>query len=198
MLSFANFYAATMNYQNVLCLGDSQTFGARSYGCYPLHLASILTERTAYEWRTINHSVNGYTARDLWFLTNENIDGVVDTYQCCLLIGTNDVGNKTPVHLFKEYYRQILRTLRIKRYKAIYCGEIPPIHADGHVFFDRPSAELRLEYNAAIRQLIEETPQARFVPMKELPRSTYVDPVHFNEEGNILVAESFADIMVAR
>lgn len=187
-----------MNYQNVLCLGDSQTFGARTYGCYPLQLARILTERTAYEWRTINRSVNGYTARDLWFLANEQIDSIADTYQCCLLIGTNDVGNKTPPQLFKEYYRQIVRALRIKQYKAIYCGEIPPIHADGHVFFDRPSSELRLQYNGIIREAIEETHEARFVPMKDLPRTFYGDPVHFNEDGNRQVAESFADVMVTR
>ncbi len=187
-----------MNYQNVLCLGDSQTFGARSYGCYPLHLAKILTDRTAYEWRTINRSVNGYTARDLWFLTNENIDSISDTFQCCLLIGTNDVGNRTPIDIFQEYYRQILRTLRIKKYKTIYCGEIPPIHADGHVFFDRASAELRLKYNDIIRKLTQEVGAARFVPMKELPRSSYEDPVHFNENGNLEVAESFADVMVAQ
>jgi hypothetical protein len=25
-----------MNYQKIVCWGDSQTFGARSYGCYPI------------------------------------------------------------------------------------------------------------------------------------------------------------------
>jgi len=27
-----------MNYQRIACWGDSQTFGARTYGCYPLYL----------------------------------------------------------------------------------------------------------------------------------------------------------------
>jgi lysophospholipase L1-like esterase len=187
-----------MNYQNILCLGDSQTYGARTYGCYPLHLAKILTDRTAYEWRAINRSVNGYTARDLWFLVNENIDSIHDTFQCCLLIGANDVSKKTSLPLFEEYYRQILRSLRIKKYKAIYCGEIPPIHADGHVFFERASTDLRLEYNEVIRKLTEEVKEARFVVMRELPRSFYEDPVHFNEQGNVEVAESFAEVLVAR
>ncbi len=38
-----------MHYQNLLCIGDSQTFGARTYGCYPLYLAQILTEHTPYQ-----------------------------------------------------------------------------------------------------------------------------------------------------
>ena len=101
-----------MHYQNLLCLGDSQTFGARSYGCYPLYLAQTLSARTPYEWRAINRSQNGFTARDLWFKLNDEIDGIRDTYQACLLIGTNDVGNGTDPQLFAEYYRQILRALR--------------------------------------------------------------------------------------
>ena len=187
-----------MHYQNLLCLGDSQTFGARSYGCYPLHLAESLSQHTPYQWRTINRSVNGYTARDLWFLLNEQIDGVLDTYQACVLIGTNDVGNGTPVEVFEAYYRQILRCLAIKRYKAIYCGEIPPIHADGHVFFPRPTVERRRHYNEAIRRAVDACPQAVWVPMEGLDRDAYVDPVHFNEEGNRRVARAFHGAVVAR
>ena len=89
-----------MHYQNLLCIGDSQTFGARTYGCYQLYLAQTLTQQTPYQWRTINRSVNGYTARELWFLLNNEIEVISDTYQVCVLIGTNDVGHETPLDLF--------------------------------------------------------------------------------------------------
>lgn len=187
-----------MDYQNLLCLGDSQTFGARSYGCYPLYLAQALSRETPYAWRTVNRSVNGYTARDLWFLLNDQIDAIADTFQCCLLIGTNDVGNATPVELFEEYYRQILRTLAIKKYKAVYCGEIPPIHADGHVFFPRSTGDRRTLYNEAIRKAVAECGAAIWVPMEGLDRSCYADPVHFNEAGNAQVARCFGQAIVAR
>lgn len=112
-----------IHYQNMLCIGDSQTFGARSYGCYPLHLAQMLTQHTPYQWRTINRSVNGYTARNLWFKLNEEIDTIRDTYQSCVLIGTNDVGNHTPIDLFAEYYRQIIRALLIRGYRAVFVAK---------------------------------------------------------------------------
>lgn len=187
-----------MHYQNMLCLGDSQTFGARSYGCYPLYLAQELTRRTAYQWRTINRSVNGFTARDLWFMLNEQIDSVQDCYQACVLIGTNDVGNDIPRELFSEYYRQILRTLVIKGYKAIYCGEIPPIHADGHVFFSKSAAQSRDSYNDSIQLVCNEFAQAVVVATSSLDRSHYVDPVHFNEKGNQAVASAFAEAAIVR
>jgi lysophospholipase L1-like esterase len=189
---------AGLNYQNILCLGDSQTFGARTYGCYPLYLAESLTSKTPYCWRAINRSVNGYTARDLWFMLNVEIDTLSDVFQCCLLIGTNDVGNVTPVHLFKEYYRQIIRTLCIKNFKAVYCGEIPPIHPDGHVFFDKESARRREIYNEAIQQVVGENTTAIWVPLPGLDREAYEDPVHFNETGNQRVAVAFAEAIVRR
>ncbi|MBY0483114.1 SGNH/GDSL hydrolase family protein [Nitrosomonas sp.] len=187
-----------MHYQNLLCIGDSQTFGARTYGCYPLYLARILTEHTPYQWRTINRSVNGYTARDLWFLLNNEIEIVSDTYQACILIGTNDVGNETPLDLFEEYYRQIIRTFLIKKYKAVFCGEIPPIYPDGHIFFCKETAEKRNLYNAAIMKVTEENRNIVWVPFNELSRNCYVDSVHFNELGNRLVAESFTQAILAR
>ncbi|MCE7914491.1 MAG: SGNH/GDSL hydrolase family protein [Nitrosomonas sp. PRO4] len=187
-----------MHYQNLLCIGDSQTFGARTYGCYPLYLAQILTARTPYQWRAINRSVNGYTARDLWFLLNQDIETIGDTYQACVLIGTNDVGNETPIELFEEYYRQILRTLLIKRYKAIFCGEIPPIYPDGHIFFCKNTVELRDQYNNVIKALCAESKSTVWVPINDLNRACYVDPVHFNEQGNRLVAESFSIAILER
>lgn len=188
----------SMNYQNLLCVGDSQTFGARSYGCYPLHLARILCQRTPYQWRTINHSANGATARDLWFMANRAVERVADTYQACVLIGANDVGNESDLDLFAEYYRQILRAFFVKRYKAVYCGEIPPIHADGHAFFARVSDQARAQYNAALAAVVAEWPRAHLVRFAGLTRDAYEDPVHFNEEGNRRVAEAFAAAILER
>jgi lysophospholipase L1-like esterase len=102
------------------------------------------------------------------------------------------------LQLFQEYYRQIVRTLCIKKYKAIYCGEIPPIHPDGHAFFDKESAKRREGYNDAIQQVVGENTTAIWVPLSGLDREAYEDPVHFNETGNQRVANSFAEAIVRR
>jgi len=187
-----------MNYHNILCVGDSQTFGARTYGCYPLHLASILTEKSPYEWRAVNYSVNGHTARDLWFMLNQILDGVDDTCQACVLIGANDAGEGKDPALFEEYYRQVLRAFFVKRYKAVYCGEIPPIRPDGHVYFDRGTADRREMLNQVISKVVSEYPGARLVRFGELGADFFEDPVHFNEAGNRRVAEAFAEEILER
>ncbi len=185
-----------MNYQNILCVGDSQTFGARSYGCYPLYLAKLLSEKTPYEWRAINQSANGMTARDLWFHLNGIIDTIGDTFQACMLIGANDVGERTDTGLFEEYYRQILRTFSIKKYKAVFCGGIPPIHPGGHIFFTRESVSLRDVFNDVIRKVVAEFAKAHFVALDELDRECFEDPVHLNERGNAKVAELFSETIM--
>jgi lysophospholipase L1-like esterase len=187
-----------MNYQNLLCVGDSQTFGARSYGCYPLYLAKLLTERSAYAWRAISVSGKAYTARDLWFKLNVDLETIQDTRQACVLIGTNDVGENKDPDIFEEYYRQILRTFFIKKFKVVWCGEIPPIHADGHVYFDRGTQERRTICNARIERVASEFGEAKIVRFEGLDRNCYEDPVHFNEAGNRQVAEAFAQAIQAR
>lgn len=187
-----------MNHQNMLCLGDSQTFGARSYGRYPLHLGRILRVRTLYRWRVINRATNGHTARDLWFRLGYELDGIGDTFHACLLIGTNDVGEATPIDLFGEYYCQCLEALFIKGCRSVFCGEIPSIHADGHGFSSRERAASRHAYNDVCRTLVAGFPDAHWVEMGEIPRSCYEDPVQLNEAGNQWVTERFADAVIAR
>jgi lysophospholipase L1-like esterase len=187
-----------MNYQNLLCVGDSQTFGARSYGCYPLYLAKLLTERSPYEWRTINMSANGYTTRDLWFRLNVDLETVQNTRQACMIIGANDVGENKDPDIFEEYYRQILRLFLIKNFKIVWCGEIPPIHPDGHVYFDRGTQERRAICNARIERVTREAEHSRIVRFEGLDRSYYEDPVHLNEAGNRLLADAFAQAILAR
>jgi lysophospholipase L1-like esterase len=187
-----------MNYQNILCVGDSQTLGARSYGCYPLHLARMLTERSAYAWRAVPLATNGHTARDVWFRLGEELDRIQDTRQACLLIGTNDAGEGKPADLFEEYYRQILRAFFVKKYKVVWCGEVPPIHTDGHVYFDRRASDRRDRLNECIARVAAEFADVRVVRFEGLTLECYEDSVHFNEAGNRLVAEAFAHAILAR
>jgi lysophospholipase L1-like esterase len=185
-----------MDYQKIVCWGDSQTFGARSYGCYPLYLAKILNAETRYVWRAINLSTNGHTARDLWFRLAEDLATLRDVYQACVLIGTNDVGNASDPELFEEYYRQILTALKLGGLRVAYCGEIPPIWADGHAFFAGHTIARRDDYNARLRKAVDESGIGRLVSFPALTIDCYTDPVHLNEKGNAVLARSFADAIV--
>lgn len=186
-----------MNYQKIVCWGDSQTFGARSYGCYPLYLAKLLNAGTRYTWRAINFSTNGHTVRDLWFRLASELATLQDVYQACILIGANDVGRGSPLDLFEEYYQQVLEALRLSGVSVAYCGEIPPIWPDGHAFFPSHTALRRDDYNARIRRVVGESTSARLVEFSGLTVDCYTDPVHLNEKGNEVVARSFAEAIMS-
>ena len=185
-----------MDYQKIVCWGDSQTFGARSYGCYPLYLCKYLNEGTRYTWRAINFSTNGHTARDLWFRLTGELATLHDVYQACVLIGTNDVGRNSPLDLFEEYYRQILTSLELSGIRVAFCGEIPPIFPDGHAFFPADTAGKRAEYNERVFKVVEESRIGRLVKFPALTADCYTDPVHLNEKGNAALARAYADAIV--
>jgi lysophospholipase L1-like esterase len=186
-----------MNYQNLICLGDSLAFGARTYGCFPLLLGKRLTEQSSYQWRVMNVSRNGATARSLWFSLNDGTLRLDDVYLACLLIGTNDASADSPPDAFAEYYRQIIRTLVLQRFRAIFCGTIPPLHCDGHAFFPRAAEARRPLLNDRIRKLVAEFPQARLVDLEGVGPEHCVDPAHFNDLGNDVVAEAFCRAVLA-
>jgi lysophospholipase L1-like esterase len=186
-----------VNYQTIACWGDSQTFGARTYGCYPLHLARILNDQTRYTWQAINLSTNGHTVRNLWMRLAHDLAAISDVHQACVLIGANDVGNESPLDLFAEYYRQVLHALQIRRFRAVYCAEIPPIFADGHAFFSAESERRRGAYNEQIAAIVAATPVAKLVKLGDLGAECFCDPVHPSETGNVQIAERFARAIMA-
>jgi lysophospholipase L1-like esterase len=187
-----------LNYQKLVCWGDSQTFGARTYGCYPLYLVRSLNETTRYTWTASNLSRNGDTARDLWFRVTEEAGRLEDTYHACILIGTNDVANGTPLDLFTEYYGQIVSTLEINHIRNIYCGEIPQIHPDGHAFFPHSIVDDIGLYNNSIEAIVRSSSRASIVRFGEMDLSMFVDPVHLSEKGNAVLAAAFAKAIKER
>lgn len=185
-----------MDYQKIVCWGDSQTFGARSYGCYPVYLARILNGRTRYAWHALNFSTNGHTARDLWFRLAAELPLLHDVHRACILIGANDVANGSPLDLFEEYYRQILIALHLHGIRVAHCGEIPPLWPDGHAFFPRETKNRRDAYNQRIATVVRESQIANLVRFEALTAEDFTDPVHFTESGNQRVAEAFADAII--
>jgi lysophospholipase L1-like esterase len=183
-----------MNYQMVACYGDSLTFGARTYGCYPMYLSEILGGRTRYAWSVLNRGVNGHTARDLWFVVNDRVQMEPNRHAACVLIGTNDAKQGTPVDLFRLYYLQVLQTLQIHGWTVI-AAEIPLIVSEGRLPYTRTAEEHRNALNAVIR----EAANAKSIPLVNLGLTAddLSDGVHWNEDGNRRAASRFADAILA-
>src|SRR5215469_15897060 len=99
-----------MIYQNVLCIGDSQTLGARTYLGYPEVLASILNERTGVIWNCVNAGVARETLIQTCRRTQHLVREFANVFIACLLVGCNDtrMDRRTSVREFAMVYEQIL------------------------------------------------------------------------------------------
>ena len=186
------------NYQNIICDGDSQTTGARTYTSWPHHLFVELDNRTHKFWNVVSRATNGYRIKDLLnLIQKDNLDGF---FQACILIGINDckIGDFTEPDVFKTYYQRIIYTLRLKGVKYIFLGTIPPIwKIGGELPYGYESKGYRDMFNSGIEELVYKgikilDPNTHLVEL-DIPPKCFVDAVHFSEEGNQEVARRFAD-----
>ncbi len=186
-----------MIYQNVLCIGDSQTSGARSYFGYPEALADILNQQTGMIWNCINAGVARETLIQIYRRTQWLMREFDDVFIVCFLAGCNDtrMDRRTDVSEFEMIYRQSLNLLKISRQVGIFVGIIPEIQTGfGQIPYDETSRRLRTEYNRVIKSLCKEMNIAAVDTT--VGREMYVDAVHFNERGCRALAGCFADAIL--
>jgi len=104
-----------MNWETLMCFGDSITIGARSYCGYPEYAGHELETALGNKWNVINHAVSGYTAMDLarsitpaFSNLKEFAPGIIS-----ILIGTNDVKKNTAPPDFRIAYEQVVLKARL-------------------------------------------------------------------------------------
>lgn len=183
-----------MIYQHVLCLGDSQTSGARTYFGYPEALAEVLGERTGVIWNCINAGVPRETLIQIYRRAQRLVREFDDVFIVCLMAGCNDtrMDRRTDAGNFGMIYRQLLNLLRVSQKFGIFVGTIPEIQSGfGLIPYDTASRKLRDNYNDVIKSLCKEMD----IPVVDtsMGRENYVDAVHFNERGCRVLAGCFAD-----
>jgi lysophospholipase L1-like esterase len=184
-------------FQNVLCLGDSQTSGARTNIGYPEALANMMERRTGVIWNCINAGVPRDTAVEVLRRTQRLVREFSDVFIVCLLAGCNDtrVDRQTPPDTFALIFRQLLNLLRSSRVSGTFVGTIPIIQSGfGTLPYDKVSRALRLEYNSIIEHLCRQFE----IPLVDtsMDRSMYVDAIHFNESGCFELAVRFASAIM--
>jgi lysophospholipase L1-like esterase len=183
-----------MIFQKVDAWGDSLTFGARTYGCWPLSLSELMREATGYEWLVRNKGVNSETARDLWFRMTATVEKDTEHHAAIVLIGTNDAKKLTPPKTFAAYYEQMLVTLVAHGWTPI-VGTIPLIVSMGRLPYTRASETHREKLNAEVLRVAT----ARGVPIVDLQLtpSDLCDGVHLNDDGNARVARAFTEALLS-
>lgn len=182
-----------MNWETLLCLGDSITFGARSYMGYPEICGNLLEQKLSKNWNVINHATNGFTTIDLV----RSLNPVLTAYKMehpsliTIMIGTNDIKNKTSIEDFTIAYRQLLVKAKLMSVNSnILLLKIPRFTTQVFYPYHYEMNDTVVTFNAAIDQIAAEFNVRTFA--MEFGDDDFFDGVHFNPKGSLSAATQLA------
>ena len=183
-----------MIWNEILCIGDSLTYGARDCyrRSYPVELGKILYEKTKEFYICHNYGINGETSSDLlrrsWGILKSNKASKI----CLLLIGTNDTKQPTPLPVYKDNMRQIIMSIKANGMKPI-VGTLPPLTFSPSYALNRNYTK---KYSKAILEMSKSS-QLDFRTCDLQDLGPYLlDGVHFDNKGYKKMAKKFASAIL--
>ena len=117
-----------MIWNEILCLGDSITYGARdSYKrSYPAELGKILSDKLGEFYLCHNCGISGETSSDLLRRSWSNIKSHSNAKIMLLIIGTNDTQIGIPPDVYEDNLRQIISSAKVHGMTVI-VGTLPTL-----------------------------------------------------------------------
>jgi lysophospholipase L1-like esterase len=187
-----------MNWETIMCFGDSITIGARSILAYPEYCGDILSKLTNKKWNVINHAKSGYTTIDLARSINENF---VNLKSCkpeiaTIMIGTNDLKSNTSIEDFKIAYEQIIIKVRlIVGGSNIILFKIPTLVEGVMLPYRIEMNQKVIEFN----DFIQSVGDSEGLIVKEfcINSEDFYDGVHLNAEGSKRWGDYIAKIIIS-
>jgi len=181
-----------MIWNQILCLGDSLTYGARDcYGrSFPAELGKILTDTSGEFYICHNYGVNGETSSDLW----RRAWGIIKANQDCrimtLWIGTNDTKIPTPLDIYEDNLRQIINCAKVFGMRVI-LGTVPALAFSPFYMNNR-------DYTKKYSEVVQKVAQDMRVDICNFDgmEKYLIDGVHFTHEGNNEIAKRFHDVIL--
>ena len=181
-----------MIWNEILCLGDSITYGARDeYGRSPtIELSKIMKEKTGEVYICHNHGVSGETSVDLlkrtWHATHIHQNSNI----VLIMIGTNDTQKAIPIEVYEDNLRQIIDMCRIHGMHVIMStlpklGMTPIYYKNSHLISS---------YNDVITKLSTEL-TFDICDMSGVEEN-YIDGVHFTNVGHREIANRWANTIL--
>ena len=186
-----------MNWETLLCLGDSITFGARSYCAYPDYAGASLEKALNNRWQVVTYAVNGHTAMDLQRLITANFANIkqFDAGVVSLLIGTNDVKKNINVSDFEIAYRQILLKIKLLAPgKRIFMIKIPHFPAGLAYPYTFEMNDTIKAYNQLLEKLAVEY-NAKLVEF-DLAETDFFDGIHLTAQGSFKAGQQLANFIL--
>lgn len=181
-----------MIWNEILCLGDSITYGARDKHrrSFPAELGKILTETTGEVFYCHNHGVCGETSSDLlrrvWTAAKSNGNCKIAT----IMIGTNDVQIPVTEEIYLDNILQMIRCLKIHGMATILCTlpklGFTPLYQNNLNYIDK--------YNKIIIKLAKQQ-HLKICDMTGT-ENHYVDGVHYTHEGYKVLAQRLANTIL--
>ena len=180
-----------MIWNQVLCLGDSLTYGARDrYGrSYPAELGKILSYKTDEFYICHNYGINGETSSDLLRRSWNIIKSHQDCNIMLLWVGTNDTKVPTPLNIYEDNLQQIINCAKVFGMRVI-IGTIPALTFSPYYMDNRDYTK---KYSKVVRSVAKDMDieVCSFDNMEKY----LIDGVHFTHEGNIEIAKRFSKII---
>lgn len=186
-----------MNWETILFLGDSITFGARSYLGFPEYCTATLESATNKNWNVLNMSKSGFTTIDL----HRHLDNVGFTFQSCqpevinIMIGTNDLKKPTSLTDFEIAYKALIVKIRASHPNAfLIINEIPALLPGVRLPYKTSMNKTVLAFNAIINKIatMMEIDTLKF----DFEDSYMFDGVHLNSTGSKIIGELLAKKIV--
>ena len=168
-----------MIWNEIICLGDSLTYGARDrYGrSYPAELGQILSKVTNEFYICHNYGINGETSSDLlrrsWHILKENTNSKI----CLLMIGTNDTKIPIPIEIYENNLEQIINSIKVHG-KLPIVATLPELEFSPYYISNRNYIDV---YNECILKLSKKI-DFLVCSMDNL-KEHLIDGVHFTHEG---------------
>ena len=168
-----------MIWNEIVCLGDSLTYGARDiYGrSYPAELGKLLSNATSEFYICHNYGVNGETSSDLLRRSWHQLKANPAAKIALLLIGTNDTKKPTPLDIYEDNLRQIINSIKANG-KTPIVGTLPTLNFSPYYMFNREYID---KYNTSIKHLSKKM-NFLICSMDDLGEHL-IDGVHLTHEG---------------
>lgn len=179
-----------MNWETYIAFGDSITIGARTYLGYPELVGNKLSVKLQKQWNVINHSVSGFKAIDLARYIDKHFSSLQEHKSSItsILIGTNDIKEKTSLEDFEIALNQIIiKTKLLTTNKNVIIFSIPEFHKGVMYPYSIEMNKIVSLYNKSISKLAKLN-ELRMLEMNHTEED-FIDGVHLNRSG----IENFSD-----
>jgi lysophospholipase L1-like esterase len=174
-----------MNWETILCIGDSITIGSRSYLGYPEYCGNFLAKETQKNWNVINHAVSGYTTIDIARSIDKNFEALKTAKPdiATIMIGTNDLKLNLSLDKFKIAYELlVVKTKLIIGTNNIILLQIPLLMSGVMLPYNIAMNDTIVEYNKAIKDIANTF--GLLCKTLICHDNHFYDGVHLNEMGS--------------